>query len=228
MPSVQAGTTFGVRKTNVIQAGTTFNVGAPFLDNRVLSQDAQGNKNLQAANVPWNWAGDAFGCAETLPRWAPSVTLTTTIGQLRLWYLTPTANATVTTFYISSGAAGAGGGVTFARLGLYTVDPSTGDLTLVAASLSDTALLSVPGTDYAKSFDSGGGLPTSYQLVASSRYAIGLLVLGGSIRITVTLLQGTTLPPLNAGSLAGQTNLPTTLTAASLTPSGGLAWVGLK
>jgi hypothetical protein len=84
-------------------------------------------------------------------------------------FFTPTYNLTVS--QISYASVSPSSGVTLARMGLYTMDAS-GAGTLVARTASDTTLFTGTNTVYTRSFDSTGGYPTTYNLVAGTRYAV--------------------------------------------------------
>jgi hypothetical protein len=97
-------------------------------------------------------------------------------------------------------------------MGLYTWDDSANTGTLVARTANDTALFAVQTTSYAKSFDTTGGYPASYSLVAGTKYAIGFIVVG----TTPPTISGITannaiiiLPPVISRALNTQTDLPT-------------------
>lgn len=148
---------------------------------------------------------------------------TMTSGTVRFAFFTAESTFTATSMRLNSGTTAAGATPTLVRCGLYTVSAS-GDLTLVAAIASDTALLAAANTAYTRAFSTGGSLPATYQLIAGRRYAIGIIVvtaataptLPGQIAVVASEMG---LAPRVAASLAGQSNLPTAATAASLADS---------
>ena len=88
-------------------------------------------------------------------------------------FFTPTYNLTIS--QISYASVSASTGVTLARMGIYTMD-SAGAGTLVARTASDTTLFTSANTVYTRSLDSTGGYPTTYSLVAGTRYAVAVCV----------------------------------------------------
>jgi len=65
------------------------------------------------------------------------------------------------------------GGTTVRRMGLFTVSGST--YTLVARTASDATLFNTSNSIATRSFDTTGGYPASYTLVAGTTYAVGLI-----------------------------------------------------
>jgi hypothetical protein len=154
----------------------------------------------------------------TLPRSAAMVdTVPTVSGTLLLSYFTATRAEDINRLVVVTGGTGSGATPSLIRAGLYTVNASTGALTLVASSVSDTAALDTPGqaVEWALSAD--------YTTTAEQRYAVGLLVVTGAATPTLvglsSELPGSELAvePRMAATLAAQTNLPASATAASLT-----------
>jgi hypothetical protein len=70
--------------------------------------------------------------------------------------------------------ASAFSGNTTIRLGVYSVNESTGELTLVASTANDTALFQVASTKYTKA------LSSTWNKVAGTLYALGVVVVGGT------------------------------------------------
>lgn len=141
---------------------------------------------------------------------------------LRLSYFT--ARKSETTTQIRTLVAGtAASGATLCRLGLYLIDESTGDGTLVASTANDTALWNGTNAAFTKSWSS------SYAKVAGKRYAVGFLMVG----TTAPILFGTSIfggistnsesssasPRLN-GLIASQSDLPGSFTNAQITATG--------
>jgi hypothetical protein len=121
---------------------------------------------------------------ETFPRMAVSFLVMTSGGALHSFF-TPLTTVTVSQITMLSGATAAAG-LTLARMGLFTYDESTGTATLVARCASDTTLFTATRTAYTRSFDTAGSFPSSYQLVAGTRYGIALLCVG----TTMPTIQG--------------------------------------
>ncbi len=145
----------------------------------------------------------------------------TASGRAHFTYFTPKKNATITKIALLSGGTAAGATPTLCRVGFYTV-ASDGALALVCAIANDTTLFAATFTEYERSLSTGGGLPASYTFNAGQRYAAGLLVVTGAALPTfygnVTQLAGMTgRAPKIATLVTGQTDLPTSVAAGSLT-----------
>jgi len=137
---------------------------------------------------------------ETFPRMSIGF-LVVTGGAALYSFFTPLATVTVSQITMLSGGTAAAG-LTLARMGLFTYDETSGTATLVARCASDTTLFTATRTAYTRSFDTAGSFPSSYQLVAGTRYGIALLCVG----TTMPTIQG------NAG-LAEMSALTPRLTA---------------
>jgi hypothetical protein len=152
---------------------------------------------------------------ETFDREAQSSNaLAQTSGILKLTYFTARKTETITKLSTYCGAVAAGATPTLCRMGLYTVDGATGNLTLVASTPNDTSLWAAVNTEYQKA------LSSSYGVTAGTRYALGVLCVTAA---TAPQLAGNTphlamsakAPRLSA-QLTGQTDLPSSITAGSL------------
>ena len=149
---------------------------------------------------------------DTAPRGVTSQTTgTLTSGTCLFTFFTPLTNLTVSQVSMASGGTQAVG-LTYAAMGLYTFDGTTA--TLVARTASDTTLFTSTNTLYTRSFDTTGGFPASFELVAGQRYALGALVTGTT---APTVVSGLFIPntinalePRLQGLATGQTALPTT------------------
>jgi hypothetical protein len=121
-------------------------------------------------------------------------------------YFTPTQNLTVSQItYV--GAGGASSGLTLARFGLYD------GTTLLARTASDTTLFNTANTVYTRSFDTAGGYPSSYNLIAGTRYAVGIIQVGttpGQLQASKATVQTLSLSPQIMGRSTGQADVPTT------------------
>jgi hypothetical protein len=140
---------------------------------------------------------------------------------LRLTYFTARRSETTTQVRVPSGGTAAAATPTLARIGLYLI-ATDGGATLVASTTTDTALFAAANTTYTKSWS------TPYAKVAGLRYALGVLVVTG---VAAPTLNGTgiattpmgaalALSPRRAAQLAGQADLPSTYTDASLAATG--------
>ena len=96
-------------------------------------------------------------------------------GSVFLTFFTPLVSITISQILMSSGIV-ASSGLTLARMGLYTVTESAANL--VARTASDTTLFGSISTSYARSLATDGGFPSTYNLVAGTRYAVGVIQVG--------------------------------------------------
>ena len=117
----------------------------------------------------------------------------------------------------------AGTGMTTARMGLYTWSDSTGTATLVARTANDTSIFGTAATLQSRAFDTAGGYPSTYTLVAGSAYAFGVVYVGtgapfaGGIS-TVGNLALTS--PRTFGLMGSQSDLPTATSNISASSNG--------
>jgi hypothetical protein len=131
-------------------------------------------------------------------------------------FFTPLINLTVS--QISMATAGtASSGLTLARMGLYTFDGTT--MTLVARTANDTTLFNAAHTVFTRSFNTTGGYPSTYTLVAGERYAVGVCQTGSTAanfralaHQTLQELMLQNLSPRITGIKTAQTDLVTTNT----------------
>lgn len=166
---------------------------------------------------------------ESMDRRAVSTGVGLVNGAVSLQYfVAPTLQAMTKFVAVVRGTAAAG--TTLARMGLYSV-AANGDLTLVARTANNTSLFNATFTVNTQAMDATGGYVTTYTPVVGSAYAIGLIVVGTS---TAPVLYGTSIngaiatwdPPVNR-KLTGQTDLPASITAASLADDGSLVYAAL-
>ena len=146
--------------------------------------DAQLSSNVVTAAALHARFSMPTTAVETIPR-ATVGFLTATSGNALYSFFTPLTTVTVSQITMLSGGTAASG-LTLARMGLFTYDESTGTATLVARCASDTTLFANTRTAYTRSFATAGSFPSSYQLVAGSRYGIALLCVG----TTMPTIQG--------------------------------------
>lgn len=155
---------------------------------------------------------------ETLPReLAISAAVASTNSTLRLAFFTARRTEQTTQVRILSGGGAAGATPTLIRVGLYTV-AANGDIALVASTPNDTSLLAASNTAYTKSWS------TPYAKVAGQRYAVGALVVTGAAApnyagMVMANAAESGMSPMLAASVGGQSDLPTSVVAASLTAS---------
>lgn len=144
----------------------------------------------------------------------------TTSQNVRMSYFTARKSETTTQVRVISGSAAAGATPTFCAMGLYLIDPSTGDGTLVASTANDTSLFATTNTVYTRSWQA------SYAKVAGQRYSLGVLVVTAAALPTLTgnannagLTAEWGVAPRLTGTLTGQSTLPSTFTAGSVAAS---------
>ena len=127
----------------------------------------------------------------------------------------------------------AGAGVSFFRLGIYSVsnsDQYASTMTLVARTASITSAFTA-NTASTMVLDTTGGYSSSYSLIKGSRYAIGYL----QIATTMSTIAGYTplsalhaLPPRISGGSAAQRELSTSYSASLLTGTSVAHWFRLS
>lgn len=171
-------------------------------------------------------SGNDLTGLETFPRWqAPIATNNaTTSGRLYLSYATAYQTRTLTTGRVMTGNTAAAATPTLVRFALYTV-ASNGDLTLVASTVNDTALLSVTFTMYGKAYS------TPYITIPGQRYAFGVLVVSGA---TMPTLMGpgtidssiTAAAPRLSAHVPSLSDLPASVAVGSLVNDARFYWMG--
>lgn len=178
--------------------------------------------------------GDALTLGvSTMPRGqaASGASQTLSNQSLRLSYFTSTKSFTSTQVKFVSGATAAAATPTLVRLALYSI-AANGDATLVASTVSDTALFATINTSYTRSWS----VPVA--LVAGQRYAVaGLCVTGaaapslaGQLFFNGSGAGGTEagqVAPRLSGFVAGQADLPASFAAGSITDLGSRAYVAI-
>jgi hypothetical protein len=133
-------------------------------------------------------------------------------------FFTATEALTVSNISFSSGSSPASG-VTLVRFGLYTFDGTTA--TLVARTNNDSSRFTVANTLYTGALDSTGGFPTSYNLVAGTRYAVAVVVVASTTPQLAAVSFGAAstaimaLSPRVVGFASATSDLPATRNAFS-------------
>lgn len=158
---------------------------------------------------------------ETIPRsWCNSNTLASTSQTLRLTYFRARKTETTTQVRVSTGTTAAGATPTLCRIGLYSIDSTTLNGTLVASTSNDTTLFASANTAYTKSWSS------PYNKVTGQFYALGLLVVTVAaspswpgLAVAIGLSSELLLSPRMTGSIAAQSDLPSTFTSVTPTSS---------
>jgi hypothetical protein len=140
-----------------------------------------------------------------------------TTGNIIFTMFAASSNMTVSQVTVASSSAASG--LTLARMGLYSFNGTTA--TLLARTASDTTLFTAPTTVYTRSFNTTGGYPASYNLIAGETYAIGVICVG---TVTPNLYGGAGvatviggLPPRITGVRSAQTDLVTTTFNGTIT-----------
>jgi len=90
-------------------------------------------------------------------------------------FFTPVKSMTVSQISMAC-SYGASSGITLARMALVSFDETTA--TILARTASDTTLFNTTNTLYTRSFSTTGGYPSTYALVAGTRYGIALAITG--------------------------------------------------
>jgi hypothetical protein len=167
-----------------------------------------------------NSLGMSTTVVDTQPRFTVNYTVLLTSGTEYLSFFTPLVDMTVSQVSMLTGQTGASG-LTLARMGLFTWIESTSTLTLVARNASDTTLFNSQYKIFTRAFDTSGGFPSSYNLVAGTRYALGVIQVGTTPSYMSFSNYQTSLAnplPRLAGGKAGQTDLASNTGSISLSP----------
>lgn len=144
-----------------------------------------------------------------------SAGIVTATQSLRLSYFTAMKTESVSQVRMVCGSTAAAATPTLIRIGIYQVDPVTGDLTLVGSTPNDTTLFAATSTAYTKTLDA------PFVKQAGVRYAVGVLIVTAVATPTllgisvVTPSEAFQNPKMNAYS-SPQNDLPATITDASL------------
>lgn len=140
-------------------------------------------------------------------------------------YFRAKQSITIASLKAYTGSTAAAATPTTIKLGVYSVDEATGDLTLLASTANDTTLFAATFTGYTKA------LSAPVALTAGNRYAYGILEVSGA---AVATLQGVVFAgfqaeffrePRLSAIVASQTDLASSYTYASLTAKNGVPYV---
>lgn len=199
------------------------------------SRGAQTPKKHAALHAPggddevYSWHGSVVGTrVESCPRLLAGGNAAVVAGTVYFSYLTAPQSLSVSQLLIACGST-AGVGITLARLGLYAED-GAGDLTLVARTAADATILASANSVVTRSLGTTGGFPAAYQINRGSRYALALVVVGATVQPSAVHAMGTSVAsvfltsvlPFVAAVRTGQSDLPATVAAASLTLTSGV------
>lgn len=156
----------------------------------------------------------------TVPRTSLISTSALVSGTISLTFFTARKTENITQVRLPTGNTAAAATPTLVRIGIYSEDQSTGDLTLVQNVANDTTLFAAANTEYTKS------LAGTWAKVAGTRYAFAVIIVTGAALPTLTgpnmnnsTVQGTILSrsPRLAGAFTGQTDLVSSISNASIT-----------
>lgn len=166
------------------------------------------------------WAGAKPSFVEAFPRQIGLISYTYPSSATAYFvFFTPLIDLTVSQITMGNGSGAAASGTTFARMGLYTVD-ETDAATLVARTATDTTLFNTIRKIETKPFDTTGGYPATYNLVAGQRYAVGVLLIGTTMPSIVSAMTNSgqenllALNPRQTGLVAAPSDLPTTVASS--------------
>jgi hypothetical protein len=129
------------------------------------------------ANTVQAWSNQLQTGIDVIPRFNLSFQAAVN-RQITYTFFTPLKNITVSQITMLSGN-NASTSLTLARMGLHTFDGTTA--TLVARTANDTTLFTSTFTTYTRSFDTTGGFPATYELVAGQRYAFSFIVIAATM-----------------------------------------------
>lgn len=205
----------------VATSGSAADLGSGTLPDARLSGNV-----ITAATLSAQQHGSATSL-DVMSRWFNQTPTTNTAGTVSWTFFSSPYSFTASQISYACGTAATG--ITLARFGLYTVD-SAGAVTLVARTASDTSIFATLNTLYTRSFSTTGGYPSTYSLVAGTRYAIAFLVTGS----TGGLITGTTVgnnqamsfSPRLTANLTGQTDLPTSVASGGYSSQSTVAFWG--
>jgi hypothetical protein len=151
------------------------------------------------------------------------LTVSTGTGNLRLVFFTQQKTGTYSSLKFFSGSTAAGATPTTIRIGIYSVDASD-NITLIASTANDTALLASTTTVYTEN------LTASVSLTAGGRYAVGLLVITAATAPTLYghAMGSSTVAGIGPGRrtalVAGQTTLLGSILNTSFSISNAAIW----
>jgi hypothetical protein len=205
---------------------TPATTSASSLTSGTLSDSLLSANVILAANFTAN-RSQSTSALDVFDRNTVTTTRPPNTGTVWFSFFSPAYSLSVSSItYASSGTAASG--LTLARFGLYSWDGTT--LTLLARTASDTTLFAAQQTLYQRSFDTTGGYPSSYALVAGTRYAVALIVVGTTVGTVMAVNSPTALSalaPRIQGVKASQSDLPATSTAFSGTTD-AVPWARLS
>ena len=174
------------------------------------------------------WEAPALG-EFTAPRWATSLTGSgaDTSGSILLGYFRALKSENVNSLgvYVNTAHTGA---PTLQRIGLYSVDPATGNLAIVCQTASDTTIGAATGERVRATTAQGAK-------VKGNMYALAFIGVGGTTQPSLMRFGGGSAPVFAAinraqrtcGHLTGQADLPANINDAALDGAIGQGLFGL-
>jgi len=228
-PTLSGTVTLSGLSTGVVHAGS----GGALTSSTIVDADINASAAIAATKVAGtaytltNRTADQYAPSaglDIMPRMFASGTRLFGSGSVYVTTFTPLVDTVVTNIitYCTTGGTDTGG-TTTRRMGLFTVDRTNTQVTLVARTASDATLWNTTGATYSRALSTTGGYPATYTLTAGTTYAVGVIAYntGGTFGAPTivgnaglsTLING--LSPFIAGIVATQTDLPTA--AATLT-----------
>lgn len=170
------GGTDAITAASIGAAATSHTHAASDITSGTLA-DARLSSNVIVASTLVGVVNSSTTAIDVVPRTSINTNRSASSGaNLYTWFTAP-ISLTVNQISMASSSTSFSG-ITLVRMGLYTWDGTT--LTLVARTSSDSTIFAAQNTIYTRSFDTAGGYPSTYSLVAGTRYAIGVCVLGTS------------------------------------------------
>lgn len=137
-------------------------------------------------------------------------------GLLWLSYVTALVDTPPITKLAMNALANAAVGTTLARMALFTVAPDD-SITKVAQTANDTTIGTTTYTLYERMLSTVGGFPSSYALVAGTRYAMGYLHVATTVPdLSGANLMASNIPPIASRKVEGQTDIAASYAVASL------------
>lgn len=202
------------------------NINNPQNGEALIYDSAQGlwvNGEAGSGNV-LGALGIPATAAEVFPRGFIGGASAAASGEVHLSFFEVAEDITVSNITMA-GSNTIASGITLIRMGLYEADVND-SVTLVARAAVDNTLFTSSQVVYTRAFDTTGGYPASYNLVAGTRYALGHIIVATTrptiIHNFLTNTNLTAIAPRISGSRTGQTDLPTTLNAPGV---GGTEYV---
>lgn len=163
----------------------------------------------------------------TIPRDLASNTAVTLVGSGTVIFTFFTARKTesINNLRMICGGTAASATPTLVRAGVYTL-ASDGALTLGPAIASDTSIFAAANTSYTRA------LTATWSKIADVRYAIGLLVVSSQtmptgVGVVPLIAAEMAQPPRGGAILTGQSDLPSSVAAASLVDNARRLYVAM-